>query len=62
MKKSPVNGKTLLIDTPTLPPSWALLERELIRVQTLACQEFFNRYFDERGYLLPRWGGERWAR
>ena len=46
MKKSPVNGKTLLIDTPTLPPSWALLERELIRVQTLACQEFFNRYFD----------------
>ena len=59
MKKSPVNGKTLLIDTPTLPPSWALLERELIRVQTLACQEFFNRYFDERGYLLclPRWGG-----
>ena len=39
---------------------WALLERELLRAQTLACQEFFARYFDERGYLLcvPRWGGD----
>ena len=42
------------------PPPWALLERELIRAQTLACQEFFEHYFDERGYLLcvPRWGGD----
>ena len=47
------------IDTPTAPPYWALLERELLRAQTEACQEFFERYFDERGYLLcvPRWGG-----
>jgi hypothetical protein len=50
----------LTIDTPTPPPPWALLERELIRAQTLACQAFFNHYFDERGYLLcvPRWGGD----
>ena len=49
----------LTIDTPTTPPHWALLERELIRTQTLACQEFFEHYFDDRGYLLcvPRWGG-----
>jgi hypothetical protein len=41
------------------PPHWALLERELIRTQSLACREFFARYFDERGYLrcIPRWGG-----
>ncbi len=50
----------LSLETPASPPAWALLERELIRAQTLACQEFFDRYFDERGYLLcvPRWGGD----
>ncbi len=53
------NGNTLSVDTPTPPPPWALLERELLRAQTLACHEFFDRYFDERGYLIciPRWGG-----
>ncbi|OGG57289.1 MAG: hypothetical protein A3F84_02150 [Candidatus Handelsmanbacteria bacterium RIFCSPLOWO2_12_FULL_64_10] len=50
----------LSVETPAPPPAWALLERELIRAQTLACQEFFDRYFDERGYLMcvPRWGGD----
>ena len=50
----------LSIDTPTPPPYWALLERELLDAQSLACQEFYARYFDERGYLLcvPRWGGD----
>jgi hypothetical protein len=35
------------------------LERELLRAQTQAVQEFFEHYFDERGYLrcIPRWGG-----
>lgn len=47
------------VETPLAPPYWALLERELLRAQTTAIQEFFERYFDERGYLLcvPRWGG-----
>ncbi|MGH9851925.1 MAG: hypothetical protein ACREBD_18985, partial [Blastocatellia bacterium] len=42
------------------PPAWALLERELIRASAAACEEFFARYFDERGYLLcvTRWGGD----
>jgi hypothetical protein len=42
------------------PPTWALLERELIRANTAACKEFFSRYFDSRGYLLcvTRWGGD----
>ena len=50
----------LLVDTPMPPPHWALLERELLGAQTLACEEFFAHYFDERGYLLcvPRWGGD----
>jgi hypothetical protein len=42
------------------PPTWALLERELIRASAAACEEFFARYFDERGYLqcVARWGGD----
>jgi len=48
------------IETPMNPPLWALLERELLKQQTLAVKEFYNKYFDERGYLLcvPRWGGD----
>jgi hypothetical protein len=47
------------IETPMPAPHWALLERELIRAQSQACEQFFERYFDERGHLLcvPRWGG-----
>jgi len=39
---------------------WALLERQLLAAQARACEEFFARYFDERGYLLcvPRWSGD----
>jgi hypothetical protein len=50
----------LEVDTPLSPPPWALLERELLRANTSACQEFFARYFDERGFLLcvERWGGD----
>ena len=48
------------IDTLLSPPHWALLERELIRAQSAAIEEFFDHYFDDRGYLLcvPRWGGD----
>ena len=42
------------------PPHWALLERELLRAGASACREYFDRYFDERGYLrcVERWGGD----
>ena len=36
----------LRIDTPVAPPTWALLERELIRANNRACEEFFRYYFD----------------
>ena len=53
-------GETkIAIDSPMTPPNWALLERELIRANTAACEEFFAKYFDERGFLLcvERGGG-----
>ena len=50
---------TVVIDTPMTPPYWALLERQLLDASAKACAEFYERYFDERGYLLcvERWGG-----
>src|SRR5437762_10624406 len=51
---------TIKIETPMAPPAWALLERELLRANAAACEEFFQKYFDERGFLLcvERWGGD----
>ncbi len=48
------------IATPMPPPDWALLERELLRASGAACQLYYERYFDERGYLecVERWGGD----
>lgn len=51
---------TIEITTQMSPPTWAMLEREVIRANEAACYEFFDKYFDERGYLLAveRWGGD----
>ncbi len=48
------------ITTPQAPPEWALLEREVLRANAAACEEFIDRYWDDRGYLLcvERWGGD----
>jgi hypothetical protein len=42
------------------PPTWALLEREVLKASAAACREFYDHYFDERGWLLcvERWGGD----
>jgi len=46
------------IETQVSPPVWALLERELLKQSSLACDRFAGKYVDSRGYLLhtPRWG------
>jgi hypothetical protein len=53
-------GPTVRLETPLAPPGWALLERELLRAHARACEKFFARYFDDRGYLecVERWGGD----
>lgn len=50
----------LEITTPMDPPEWALLEREVLSAHTDACELFFSRYFDERGFLrcFTRWGAD----
>ncbi|MBI3824043.1 MAG: hypothetical protein HY289_15350, partial [Planctomycetes bacterium] len=42
------------------PPTWALLQRQLLDANAKACREFYAKYFDERGWLLcvERWGGD----
>jgi hypothetical protein len=51
---------TIEIESRMAPPYWALLERQLLARNAEACEEFYQRYFDERGYLLcvERWGGD----
>ncbi len=51
---------TITVSTPMSPPTWALLERELLKQNGDACREFFEKYFDNRGWLLcvERWGGD----
>ena len=48
----------IVIDTPMTPPAWAKLERQLLDANTPACREFFDKYYDQRGYLQAflRWG------
>ncbi len=40
------------------PPAWALMERALLKANSNAARAFYQRYVDDRGYLLhtPRWG------
>jgi len=39
-------------------PGWAILQRQLFRANAEACEAFYARYFDERGYFrcFERWG------
>ena len=49
---------SIRIATPMSPPEWALLERELLETAGAAVSDFYDHFFDERGYLLhvARWG------
>jgi hypothetical protein len=46
------------IDTPMAAPEWARLERQLLADNVPACREFYQKYYDARGYLqcFVRWG------
>ncbi len=46
------------IDSRMPAPRWATLERQLLADNVPACREFFQKYFDDRGYLqcVVRWG------
>ena len=50
--------KEVQVSTPMPAPGWALLQRELLRLHTEACEIFHARYFDARNHLrcFPRWG------
>lgn len=52
------NEVVVHVRTPMAPPAWALLEREVLKQNSLAVEEFYRKFVDEKGYLLhtPRWG------
>ncbi len=60
MSRSTSRELVIDVSTPCVPPTWALLERQLLDAQSRACEVFFERYFDERGFLrcVPRWSGD----
>lgn len=49
---------SIVIDTPMPAPRWARLERQILADNLPACREFFQKYYDSRGYLQAflRWG------
>ena len=50
----------ITIVTPMEAPEWAKLERSLLDAQTPAIVEFYNKYYDNRGYVqcVLRWGAD----
>lgn len=56
--KASAANAAFTVATPMAAPEWALLQRELLKANEQACEAFFARYFDDRGYLLAfeRWG------
>ena len=52
------SASTVTIDSPMAAPKWAQMERQLLAENVPAAREFFQKYFDDRGYLLcfVRWG------
>lgn len=50
----------IVIDSPMAPPAWALLQRAVLKAHGDAIEEFYERYFDSRGFLkcVERWGGD----
>jgi len=53
-------GALITVDTPMAAPEWARLERRLLDAHTPAIVEFYNKYYDSRGYVqcVLRWGAD----
>src|SRR5918993_5234079 len=51
-------ASTVTIASPMAAPKWAQMQRQLLAENVPAAREFFQKYFDDRGYLLcfVRWG------
>lgn len=49
---------SIRIETPMIAPTWARLERKLLEENVPACREFYEKYYNEHGYLecFVRWG------
>ncbi|HEX6642022.1 MAG TPA: hypothetical protein VF215_12965, partial [Thermoanaerobaculia bacterium] len=49
---------TMTVDTPMPAPAWAKLQRQLLAENVPACREFYQKYYDDRGYIqcFLRWG------
>lgn len=60
MSRTTSRETVLDVTTPQAAPAWALLERQLLDAQARAVEQYYARYFDERGYLqvVPRWSGD----
>jgi hypothetical protein len=48
------------VDSKMASPEWAVLERRILDVSTPALTEFYNKYYDDRGYVqcVLRWGAD----
>jgi hypothetical protein len=57
MRKTTAPVAQIQVTTPHAPTEWALLQRQLLKVQAEACKQFFQHYFDDRGYFkcVARW-------
>jgi len=53
-----VRDVSIIVDSRMEAPRWARLERQLLDENVPACREFYQKYFDDRGYLqcFVRWG------
>ena len=59
---SPTSATPVVVTlaTPMAAPRWAELERQVLADNLPACREFYQKYFDDRGYLqcVVRWGAD----
>jgi hypothetical protein len=56
--RSQPSAVTIRIDSGMAAPRWATLQRQLLAANVPACREFYEKYYDSRGYLqcFVRWG------